>query len=68
MKTNVAVKPIKGLQKISRPGLRRYVGSSEIPKVLGGLGFAILSTSKGLMTGQDAKKENVGGEVLIYVW
>lgn len=68
MKTAGAVKPIKGLKKISRPGLRRYVGSSDIPKVLGGLGFAILSTSKGLMTGQDAQKENVGGEVLIYVW
>jgi small subunit ribosomal protein S8 len=67
MKTN-AVKPIRGLKKISRPGLRRYVGSSEIPKVLGGLGFAILSTSKGLMTGHDAQKENVGGEVLLYVW
>lgn len=68
MKTGGAVRPIRGLKKISRPGLRRYVGSREIPKVLGGLGFSILSTSKGLMTGQEARKENIGGELLLYVW
>jgi len=68
IKTGQTVKSIRGLEKVSRPGLRRYVGCSDIPKVLGGLGFAILSTSKGLMTGQEARKENVGGEVLLYVW
>ncbi|MGF1678982.1 MAG: 30S ribosomal protein S8 [Candidatus Methylacidiphilales bacterium] len=68
MKHTQVAKPIRGLKKISRPGYRQYVGSQEIPRVLGGLGFAILSTSKGLMTGQDARKENVGGEVLLHVW
>jgi small subunit ribosomal protein S8 len=59
---------IEGLKRISRPGLRQYVGSTETPRVLGGLGVAILSTSKGVMTGQDARKENLGGEVLCHVW
>lgn len=68
MKVGQAVKPIRGLKKVSRPGLRKYVGCEDIPKVLGGLGFTVLSTSKGLMTGQDARKENIGGEVLFYVW
>ncbi|MEM6821775.1 MAG: 30S ribosomal protein S8 [Verrucomicrobiota bacterium] len=68
MKIDGAVKPIRGIKKISKPGLRHYVGTREIPKVLGGLGFAIISTSKGVMTGQDAQKENIGGEVLLYVW
>lgn len=59
---------IEGLRRVSTPGLRRYVGAGEIPRVLGGMGVAILSTPKGLMTGLDAKRENVGGEVLCYVW
>ena len=59
---------IEGLKRISRPGLRQYVSASEVPRVLGGLGVAILSTSEGVMTGQDARKENVGGEVLCHVW
>lgn len=57
-----------GLKKISKPGLRRYVGSSEVPKVLGGMGIAIVSTSHGLMTGTQARRDNVGGELLCYVW
>nr|YP_009538686.1 ribosomal protein S8 [Phacus pleuronectes]AYQ93671.1 ribosomal protein S8 [Phacus pleuronectes] len=59
---------ITGLKRISRPGFRSYVGVSEIPKVLGGIGLAILSTSKGLMTGQTAKINNIGGEVLFFIW
>ena len=59
---------IEGLKRASRPGLRHYVSATEVPRVLGGLGVAILSTSKGIMTGQDARKENVGGEVLCHVW
>jgi len=59
---------IAGLRRVSRPGLRQYRGSGEMPRVHGGLGIAIVSTSKGLMTGQRAKLENVGGEVLAYVW
>ena len=56
------------LKRISRPGLRRYVPVGDIPKVLGGLGISIMSTSKGIMTGARARKENVGGEVLALVW
>jgi small subunit ribosomal protein S8 len=59
---------IAGLRRVSRPGLRRYVGSQEVPRVLGGLGVAILSTPRGLMTGTDARRQNVGGELLCYVW
>jgi len=59
---------ITGLKRVSRPGLRRYVGSTEIPKVLGGMGVAILSTPRGVMSGREAKKLNVGGELLAYVW
>ena len=59
---------ITGLKRVSRPGLRRYVGSDEIPRVLGGMGTAILSTSRGVMSGREAKKQKVGGEVLAYVW
>ena len=61
-------KVISGLKRISKPGLRVYVGAEDIPPVLGGLGIAILSTSKGIMTGKDAKKAHQGGEVLAYVW
>jgi len=57
-----------GLEKVSKPGLRVYTGKREIPRVYGGLGIAILSTSKGVMTGQDAWKKNLGGEILCYVW
>lgn len=61
-------KIITGLKKISKPGLRIYVGKDDIPKVLGGLGIAILSTNKGIITDKEARKLNVGGEVLAYVW
>ena len=61
-------KVITGLKRVSKPGLRVYVGTEEIPQVLGGLGIAILSTSKGIMTGKEAKKAHQGGEVLAYVW
>lgn len=59
---------IAGLKRISKPGLRVYAGANEIPKVLGGLGTAIISTSKGVMTDRDARKLNVGGEVLCFIW
>jgi len=61
-------KVITGLRRISRPGLRVYIGRGEIPKVLGGLGLVIMSTSKGIMSGKRAKREGCGGEVLAYVW
>ena len=59
---------IAGLKRISKPGLRVYARCEELPKVLGGLGIAIVSTSKGLMTDKAARKENMGGEVLCYIW
>ena len=59
---------IQGLKRISKPGLRVYAPSDALPKVLGGLGIAIISTSKGVMTDKDARKQGVGGEVLAYVW
>ena len=59
---------ITGLKRVSRPGLRRYVGAGEIPRVLGGMGTAILSTSRGIMSGREAKKQKVGGELLAYIW
>ena len=59
---------IKGLKRISKPGLRVYAKSDEIPKVLGGLGVAIISTSQGLMVDREARKAQVGGEVLAYIW
>jgi small subunit ribosomal protein S8 len=59
---------ITGLRRVSRPGLRRYVGAQEIPRVLGGMGIAILSTSRGVLSGREAKKQNLGGELLAYVW
>jgi small subunit ribosomal protein S8 len=59
---------ISGLQRVSKPGLRVYKPKSAIPRVLGGLGTVIISTPKGLMTGRDAWRQNVGGEVLAYVW
>ena len=68
LKYDGANKVVTGLKRVSKPGLRIYVGADEIPQVLGGLGIAILSTSKGIMTGKDAKKAHQGGEVLAYVW
>jgi len=59
---------IAGLRRVSRPGLRRYVGADEIPRVLGGMGLAILSTSRGVLSGREARKQKVGGELLAYVW
>ena len=59
---------IEGLQRISRPGLRRYAGATELPRVRAGLGVAVVSTSEGVMSGTQAKKKNIGGEVLCYVW
>jgi small subunit ribosomal protein S8 len=56
------------LKRVSRPGLRQYVGADEIPKILGGMGITILSTSKGIMTGHRARKENIGGELVAKVW
>lgn len=61
-------KVISGIKRISKPGLKVYVKNNEIPKVLGGLGIAVISTSKGMMTDKSARKENVGGEVICYVW
>lgn len=59
---------ISGIKRISKPGLRVYVNKDEIPKVLGGLGIAILSTSKGILTDKQAREEGAGGEVICYVW
>ncbi len=59
---------IKGLRRISKPGLRVYASSNDIPKVLSGLGVAILSTSRGVMTGKEAKKQKIGGEIIAYIW
>jgi small subunit ribosomal protein S8 len=61
-------KVISGLKRISRPGLRIYAGKDKVPKVLNGLGIAIMSTSKGIMTDKNARKSQVGGEVLCYIW
>jgi small subunit ribosomal protein S8 len=59
---------IRGMRRVSRPGLRQYVGASRVPRVLGGMGIAVLSTPQGILTGQEAKKQNVGGEVLCKIW
>jgi small subunit ribosomal protein S8 len=59
---------VSGLKRISKPGLRVYAGKTDIPRVLGGLGIVIVSTSQGIMTGQQARKAQLGGEVLAYVW
>ncbi|MGA8658545.1 MAG: 30S ribosomal protein S8 [Chthoniobacterales bacterium] len=59
---------LTGLKRVSKPGLRKYVGSDEVPRVLGGMGIAILSTSRGILTGREARKEHVGGELLAMVW
>lgn len=62
------VPAIKSLRRVSKPGLRKYVGHEKLPRVINGLGVAIISTSKGMMTDKEARKENVGGEVLCYVY
>lgn len=59
---------IVGIQRVSRPGLRRYTRAQDIPRVLGGMGISILTTSKGVMAGHEAKKAKLGGEILAYVW
>ena len=59
---------IKDIQRISKPGLRKYASSKDVPRILNGLGISIVSTSKGVMTGKQAQSENVGGEVLCYVY
>jgi len=61
-------KVLQGLRRVSKPGLRIYAGAEDMPKVMNGLGIAIVSTSKGIMTDKQARKENVGGEVLAFVW
>ena len=66
--SNKKERVITGLKRISKPGLRVYVKSDEIPQVLNGLGIAIISTSKGIMTDKEARKENIGGEVIAYIW
>ncbi len=68
LKFNGKKSVIEGLKRVSSPGLRRYVGATEIPRVRGGLGVAIVSTSEGLMTDQQARKKNLGGELLCYIW
>lgn len=59
---------IEGIRRISKPGLRNYVGADEIPRVLGGLGVAVISTPEGVMTGVQARRKNLGGEVLCHIW
>lgn len=59
---------IEGLRRVSTPGLRRYVGATEIPRVRGGLGVSVISTSEGIMSGTQARKKNIGGELLCYIW
>ena len=59
---------INGMKRVSRPGLRRYVGSQKVPKVLGGMGISLISTSRGIMTGREARRQSVGGELICEVW
>lgn len=59
---------IQGLQRVSKPSCRKYVNGDEVPRVLGGIGIAILSTSKGVITDTEARKQNIGGEILCYIW
>ena len=61
-------KTIRGIKRISKPGLRIYAGKDDLPRVLGGLGTAIISTSRGVMTDRDARKQGIGGEVIAYLW
>ena len=66
--TNKKERVITGLKRISKPGLRVYTKSTDVPKVLNGFGIAIISTSKGIMTDKEARKESLGGEVMAYIW
>jgi len=68
LKYNGKKNVIEGLKRISKPGLRKYVGSQEIPRVRGGLGIAVVSTPEGLLTDSQARKKNLGGELLCYIW
>ena len=68
LKYNEKAQVIKGLRRVSKPGLRVYVGAEDLPRVLKGLGIAIISTSKGIMTDKKARAANVGGEVLAFIW
>ncbi|HEV2330716.1 MAG TPA: 30S ribosomal protein S8 [Verrucomicrobiae bacterium] len=68
LKYNGKKNVIEGLKRISKPGLRKYVGATEIPRVRGGLGVAVISTPEGVMTDSQARKKNLGGELLCYVW
>ncbi len=68
LKSGGVRRSIEGIRRVSRPGLRRYVGAKDMPRVLGGLGTAVISTPKGVMTGSEARKQNVGGEVICLVW
>ena len=68
LKYNGKKNVIEGLKRISKPGLRKYVGATEIPRVRGGLGVAVISTPEGVMTGTQARKKNLGGELLCYIW
>lgn len=68
LKYNGKQKVIQGIRRVSKPGLRIYAGSEELPRVMNGLGIAIISTSKGIMTDKAARKQNIGGEVLAFVW
>jgi small subunit ribosomal protein S8 len=68
LKYNGKKSVIEGLRRISKPGLRHYVGATDIPRVLGGMGVSVISTPEGVMTGAQAKKKNLGGELLCYVW
>ena len=68
MKYNGKEKVIKGLRRVSKPGLRIYASCEDMPRVMNGLGVAIVSTSKGIMTDKEARKQNIGGEVLAFVW
>ena len=68
LKYNGKEKVIKGLRRVSKPGLRIYASCEDMPRVMNGLGVAIVSTSKGIMTDKDARKQNIGGEVLAFVW
>ncbi|MGH8025023.1 MAG: 30S ribosomal protein S8 [Limisphaerales bacterium] len=68
LKYNGKKNVIEGLKRVSKPGLRKYVGATEIPRVLGGLGVAVISTPEGVMTGTQARRKNLGGELLCYVW
>ena len=65
---NKKAKTIRGIKRISKPGLRIYAGKDDLPRVLGGLGTAIISTSRGVMTDRDARKQGIGGEVIAYLW